>query len=85
MKLQDIKINSELNGVLAIPAGNGPFAAVVMVHEVFGVDEVMRAQIERLCRAGYLVLMPDLFSRGGARKCLTSTFRALTSGTGQAF
>ena len=85
MKLQDIKITSELNGVLAIPEGPGPFAAAVMVHEVFGVDEVMRAQIERLCSAGYLVLMPDLFSRGGARKCLTSTFRALTSGTGQAF
>ncbi len=93
MKISDIQIPvgsnqsdpSPLNGVLAIPDGEGPFPAVVMVHEVFGVDPVMRKQIERLASAGYLVLMPDLFSRGGARKCLTATFRALTSGTGQAF
>ncbi len=93
MNISDIQIplaSSEtspaaLNGTLAIPEGDGPFPAVVMIHEVFGVDEVMRKQIERLASAGYLVLMPDLFSRGGARKCLTATFRALTSGSGQAF
>jgi carboxymethylenebutenolidase len=45
----------------------------------------MRAQMVRLAEAGYVVLMPDLFSRGGARKCLTATFRALATGTGQAF
>jgi len=42
-------------------------------------------QITRLASAGYVVLMPDLFSRGGARKCLTATFKALSSGKGQAF
>jgi len=34
---------------------------------------------------GYLVVMPNLFSRGGARRCLVATFRALRSGTGAAF
>ena len=87
MSLQEITVagTTELNGVLAVPEGKGPFAAVVMVHEIFGVDNVMRQQIERLSSAGYIVLMPDLFSRGGARKCLTATFKALTSGQGQAF
>jgi carboxymethylenebutenolidase len=75
----------ELRGVLAIPPGTGPFPAAIMVHEVFGIEENMRAQIERLCSAGYVVLMPDLFSRGGARRCLMATFRALTAGEGQAF
>jgi carboxymethylenebutenolidase len=56
-----------------------------MVHEVFGIEENMRAQVLRLASAGYIVLMPDLFSRGGMRKCLNATFRALTAGTGQAF
>jgi len=83
--LQDIHITPELNGVIAVPAGTGPWPAVVMVHEVFGIDAAMRAQITRLAQAGYVVLMPDLFSRGGARKCLTATFKALTAGTGQAF
>jgi carboxymethylenebutenolidase len=75
----------ELRGVLAVPDGPGPFPAAIMVHEVFGIEENMRAQVERLCSAGYIVLMPDLFSRGGARRCLMATFRALTAGHGQAF
>lgn len=74
-----------LPGVLAIPEGRGPFPAVVMVHEVFGIDESMRSHIARLASAGYLVIMPDLFSRGGIRKCLKATFRALVDGTGQAY
>jgi carboxymethylenebutenolidase len=75
----------ELKGLLAVPDGKGPFPGVVMVHEVFGIEENMRAQAERLCSAGYIVLMPDLYSRGGMRRCLNATFRALSNGTGQAF
>lgn len=81
----EIQITPELKGLLVVPEGNGPFPGVVMVHEVFGIDSNMRAQAERLASAGYVVMMPDLYSRGGIRKCLTSTFRALASGTGQAF
>lgn len=77
--------DTDLVGVLGLPEGAGPWPAVVMVHEVFGIEENMRLQIERLASAGYLVLMPDLFSRGGMRKCLNATFRALTEGRGQAF
>ena len=83
--LQDIQITPELKGVIAVPEGKGPWPAVVMVHEIFGIDDAMRAQITRMAQAGYVVLMPDLFSRGGARKCLTATFMALTNGQGQAF
>ncbi|MCX8530191.1 MAG: dienelactone hydrolase family protein [Rhodoluna sp.] len=85
MKLIDIDLTPALKAVLAVPEGVGPWPTVVMVHEVFGIDENMRAQMTRLASAGYLVLMPDLYSRGGARKCLTATFKALSSGTGQAF
>jgi carboxymethylenebutenolidase len=85
VELQDIQITPELKGVIAVPEGKGPWPAVVMVHEIFGIDDAMRAQITRMAQAGYAVLMPDLFSRGGARKCLTATFKALTNGQGQAF
>lgn len=81
----EIQITSELKGLVVVPEGKGPFPAVVMVHEVFGIDENMKAQAERLASAGYVVIMPDLYSRGGIRKCLTATFRALASGTGQVF
>jgi len=74
-----------LSGHLARPAGDGPWPAVVVVHEAFGVDEVMLRHVERLARAGYLALMPDLYSEGGLRRCLVSTLRAFSSGRGRAF
>ena len=83
--LAQVQLSAELNATLAHPVGAGPWPAVVMVHEVFGIDENMRAQMTRLAEVGYVVIMPDLYSRGGARKCLTATFRALAAGTGQAF
>ena len=82
----EIPIRSgNLPGILAVPEGSGPWPAVVMVHEVFGIDDNMRAHAERLASLGYVAVMPDLFSRGGMRKCLTATFRALQAGQGQAF
>ncbi|OUE12984.1 dienelactone hydrolase family protein [Clavibacter michiganensis] len=74
-----------LHGVLAVPEGEGPWPAVVVVHEAFGVTDVMRRQAERLAEAGFLALMPDLFSAGGARRCLVATFRTLAAGEGRAF
>jgi carboxymethylenebutenolidase len=58
---------------------------VVLIHEAWGVDENMRKHAERLAAAGYLVLAPDLYSQGGARRCLVSTMRAMLSGRGRAF
>ncbi len=74
-----------LHGVLAVPQGEGPWPAVVVVHEAFGVTDVMRRQAERLAEAGFLALMPDLFSAGGARRCLVATYRTLAAGEGRAF
>jgi carboxymethylenebutenolidase len=74
-----------LHGVLATPAGDGPWPGVVVIHEAFGLDEVMRRQTERMAQAGYLSLAVDLFSAGGARRCLVSTMRAMLTGRGRAF
>ncbi len=75
----------QLHGYLATPPGYGPWPAVVMLHEAFAIDDVMLRQVARMAAAGYLVLMPDLFSAGGPRRCLSATFRALKSGRGRAF
>jgi carboxymethylenebutenolidase len=74
-----------LTGEFAVPEGTGPWPGVVLVHEAFGINDVMRRQAERFARAGYIAIMPDLFTEGGARKCLTQTFRELTAGTGRSF
>ena len=74
-----------LRAFLAVPRGDGPWPGVVVVHEAFGLTEDTRDQAARLAAAGYLALAPDLFSDGGALRCLRSTFRALFSGQGQAY
>ena len=74
-----------LHGYLATPAGTGPWPAVVMIHEVFGLDDVMRGHADRLAGLGYLTLAVDLFSEGGARRCLVSTMRTMIRGHGRAF
>jgi carboxymethylenebutenolidase len=76
----------ELTAYLARPpVGEGPWPGVVVVHEIFGLSDDTRQQADRLAAAGYLALAPDLYSAGGARRCLRSTFRALTQGEGAAF
>lgn len=74
-----------LHGHLARPAGEGPWPGVVLVHEAWGLDDVMRRHADRLAAAGYLTLAVDLFSAGGARRCLVSTMRAALSGRGRAY
>jgi len=75
----------DLKGVLGVPAGPGPWPAVVVVHEAFGVDDEMRKQVAHLASLGYLALMPDLFSAGGMMRCMGATMKALQSGRGRAY
>jgi carboxymethylenebutenolidase len=90
-QLRDVELSPDaggtpgLRGVLGVPAGPGPWPGVVLVHELFGIDDVMRRQIRRMASAGYLALMPDLFTAGGARRCLVPTFRAIAAGHGRPF
>ena len=74
-----------LRGYLATPEGEGPFPAVLMIHEAFGLDDITVRHADRLAAAGYLTLAVDLFSDGGARRCLVATMRSLSAGEGRAF
>jgi carboxymethylenebutenolidase len=74
-----------LRGYLARPDGEGPWPGVVLVHEIFGIDDVMRRHSQRMAAAGFLTLAVDLFSAGGAARCVISTMRALFTGAGRAY
>jgi carboxymethylenebutenolidase len=74
-----------LRGYLAAPPAPGPWPAVVMIHELFGLDDVMRGHADRLAGLGYLTLAVDLFSAGGAARCLVTTLTAMIRGHGRAF
>ncbi len=74
-----------MNGYLATPVGEGPWPGVVMIHEIFGLDASTRLHADRLAEAGYLTLAIDLFSGGGAARCLMMTMRTMLTGEGRAF
>src|SRR5476651_2142433 len=51
---------------LAIPhTGKGP--GIVLLQEIFGVNEHIRSVAEQYAADGYLVIAPDLFWRSGPR------------------
>lgn len=56
----------EMGGFLALPASR-PAAALVVLQEIFGVNEAMRAKARRFADMGYLALVPDLFWRQAPR------------------
>jgi carboxymethylenebutenolidase len=67
------------------PVGDGPWPGVVVLHEAFGLIDDIRQQADRLAAAGYLAVAPDLYSAGGAVRCIRATFRSLLGGEGAAF
>jgi carboxymethylenebutenolidase len=48
---------------VAKPEGQGPWPAVVVIQEIFGVNAVMREACDQLAGEGYLAVCPDLFWR----------------------
>src|ERR1700678_3263562 len=73
----DLDGSRPLRGYLASPAGTGPWPGVVMIHEIFGLDDVMRGHADRLAGLGYLTLAVDLFSAGSNPRCLVTTMTAM--------
>ena len=52
----------ELDGHLALP-GSGYGPGIVVLQEIFGINAAMRVTAEHHARAGYAVIVPDLFWR----------------------
>lgn len=67
----DIKAaDGTFGAYLAIPhTGKGP--GIVLIQEIFGVNEHIRSVAEQYAADGYMVLVPDLFWRSGHRIELT--------------
>lgn len=74
----------ELPAYRAEPPGEGPWPAVVVIHDAFGLTDDIKRSCDRLAAAGYLVLAPALFRRGNRVACVVATMRTLSSGTGAA-
>jgi carboxymethylenebutenolidase len=56
----------EYRGYAARPASvNGPLPAVIVLQEIWGVDEHIQDVTRRFAEAGYAAFAPDLFAEGG--------------------
>src|SRR5208337_1368864 len=55
----------ELKAYVAQPPGSGPFPAVIVVQEWWGLNEHIRDIARRLANEGYFTVAPDLYSRQG--------------------
>lgn len=62
-----IPLGGRLNttGYLAMPKGQGPFPAVLVVHEIFGVHSYIQDICRRLAKQGYAAVAPYLYTREG--------------------
>jgi carboxymethylenebutenolidase len=50
-----------VKGILYTPVGSGPFAALVAVHEYWGLNDWVKEQASKLSDQGYVVLAIDLY------------------------
>lgn len=63
-----------MEAYLARPAGPGPFPGVVVIHEIFGLNDNIRDIARRFAQEGYIALAIDLFSGSNRALCLMRAF-----------
>jgi carboxymethylenebutenolidase len=73
-----------LPGYLVVPEGDGPWPAVVVIHDALGMTADIKRIADRMASAGYLALAPALFRRGFKATCVVTTMRSLSAGKGVA-
>jgi carboxymethylenebutenolidase len=50
-----------VHAILYMPPGNGPFPALVAIHEWWGLNDWVKEQAEKLASLGYVALAVDLY------------------------
>jgi carboxymethylenebutenolidase len=53
--------DEKIKGFLAVPSGEGPFPAVVVIQEWWGLNDWIKENAKRLAAKGYVALAPDLY------------------------
>src|SRR2546423_8632594 len=60
----------QLEGYMARPEGDGPFPGIVVIHEIFGLNENMEDTTRRFADQGYVALAVDLFADRNRTICM---------------
>jgi carboxymethylenebutenolidase len=50
-----------VNGILYAPSGSGPFSALIVIHEYWGLNDWVKQQAEKIAGEGYVALAVDLY------------------------
>ena len=61
---------TQLEGYLARPEGDGLFPGVVVIHEIYGLNENIKDIARRFAGAGYVALAVDLFAGRNRAICM---------------
>jgi len=75
-----------MRAALALPASSTPRPAVIVIHEVFGLNDDIRRITGRVADLGWVALAPDLYDTEGPRAlCVLRAMLALRRRAGPAF
>jgi carboxymethylenebutenolidase len=53
----------QINAYMAKPEGAGPFPAVILVHDIYGLNAWTKKLADQFAGDGFLVIAPDLYTR----------------------
>src|SRR5919199_3173878 len=62
--------DENLEAYLAQPEGEGPFPGVVIIHEIFGLNDNIKSIANRFADEGYVALAVDLFAGRNRAVCM---------------
>lgn len=71
---------STFGASLALPDGAGPHPGVVVIHEVYGLNDNIRGIAGRFAREGYAALAVDLFTDHSRAVCMAQQMGSLLTG-----
>ncbi len=70
--------SDRIKGYLAYPDDGKDHPGVIVIHEIFGLDQHTRSVADRMASEGYIALAPDLFSSMKLSKVITKDGIAAT-------
>lgn len=66
-----------LNAYVAQPAGDGPFPGLIVIHEIFGLNDDIRGIADRFAGEGYVTLAVDLVAGRNRIVCMARFMAAM--------
>ncbi|MGH8371528.1 MAG: dienelactone hydrolase family protein [Gammaproteobacteria bacterium] len=61
MNQENVPLGKDLNGYVSRPRGSGPFPAIIVLMEAYGITGHIKGVCQRLAKAGFVAVAPDIF------------------------